>query len=239
VIKSAAKLRPKSSKLMSNNLKTKRQTFHLDNDNTKLSVAINRATNVDELIEAFFALDENDAAYQDEQIPYWADLWHSAVALGEFLVKEKLIQKGMKVTEIGCGLGFTGIVASKLGAKVIFTDYIQAAVDFAEENWQLNEANPAHFETMDWRNPNPNFTADLILAADVAYEKDAYPPLLKTFKALCQQGNMILLSDPNRQHTRPFMQRLEKEGFLVSEYSMEQKLDDSTVQVNIFKLIRQ
>ena len=220
---------------MSNNLKTKRQTFHFDN----LSIEINRATNVDELIEAFFALDENDEAYQDEQIPYWADLWHSAVALGDFLVKEKIIQKGMKVTEIGCGLGFTGIVASKLGAEVVFTDYIQAAVDFAEENWTLNAASPAYFSTMDWRNPNPDFSADLILAADVAYEKAAYPPLLKTFKALCQSGKTILLSDPNRKHTRPFMHSLKKEGFTVSEYSMEQKLDDSTVLVNIFKLVRQ
>lgn len=213
---------------------TKRQLFQVHD----LSIEIFRITNAEELVEAFFALDETNQKYQDEQLPYWADLWHSAIALGQFLVTEKLIHKGMKVTEIGCGLGFSGIVASKLGAEMIFTDYLQEAVDFAKKNWELNTAYPARFEIMDWRKPNLDFAADLILAADVAYEKSAFVPLLKTFKALCAKGKTILLSDPNRKNTRPFMLSLQNEGFEVLEYSMEQKLDDSTVKVNIFKLVR-
>ena len=213
---------------------TKKQVFLLE----ELSIEIFRITNGEDLIEAFFALDEDDEKYQDEQLPYWADLWHSAIALGHFLVKQNLIKSGMNVTEIGCGLGFSGIVASKLGAKVVFTDYVQEAVDFAKKNWVLNDASPAQFELMDWRKPKLEFAADLILAADVAYEKSAFEPLVTTFKTLCATGKTILLSDPNRKNTRPFMLGLEKEGFEVSEYSMEQELDDSTVRVNIYKLVR-
>lgn len=213
---------------------TKKQTFQL----ADLSTEIYRITNAEDLIEAFFELEETDEKYQDEQLPYWADLWHSAIALGHFLVKENMIQPNMKVTEIGCGLGFSGIVASQLGARVIFTDYIQEAIDFAKKNWELNEAAPAKFELMDWRKPKLEFAADLILAADVAYEKSAFKPLILTFKALCASGKTILLSDPNRKNTRPFMLSLREEGFEVTEYSMEQKLDESTVRVNIFKLVR-
>lgn len=218
----------------STKIDTKKQTFLLG----ELSIETFRVTNAEDLIEAFFALDENDEKYQDEQLPYWADLWHSAVALGHFLVKNNLIKPEMTVTEIGCGLGFSGIVASKLGAKVTFTDYVQEAVDFAKKNWALNDASPAKFELMDWRKPKLEFAADLILAADVAYEKNAFEPLFTTFKALCATGKTILLSDPNRKNTRPFMLGLKKEGFEVEEYSMEQQLDTSTVRVNIFKLVR-
>ena len=219
---------------MSSNIKTKKETFDLDG----LPIEIFRITNAEDLIEDFFGLDEKDEAFQDEQIPYWADLWHSAIALGHFLVQQKLIAPGMKVTEIGCGLGFSGIVASKLGAEVIFTDYLQAAVDFAQKNWNLNEGNPARFERMDWRNPNPDFSADLILAADVAYETKAYDALLKTFETLCAPGKTILVSDPNRVHTRPFLMGLNGKNFDVTAHSMQQKLDMTTVQVNIYQLTK-
>lgn len=215
-------------------LKTQKQTFLIEN----LPIEIFRITNMDDLLEAFFDLDESDERFQDGQFPYWADLWHSAIALGHFLVKEKVIQSGMKVTEIGCGLGFSGIVASKLGAQVIFTDYLQEAVDFAQKNWALNDGSPAQFELMDWRKPNPDFAADLILAADVAYEESAFEPLLKTFKTLCASGKTILISDPSRKKTRPFLMDLNGKDFSIEEFSINQQMKESTVQVNIFKLRR-
>ena len=38
--------------------------------------------------------------------------------------------------ELGCGLGFSGIVAGKMGAEVTFTDYLQEPLDFAKRNWE-------------------------------------------------------------------------------------------------------
>ena len=38
--------------------------------------------NVDELLENMIQLDEDHVDVQDERIPYWAELWPSAIALG-------------------------------------------------------------------------------------------------------------------------------------------------------------
>jgi len=217
---------------LNNNFKIKKETHDIEG----IKVQINRIENFEELIERFFELDENDENFQDDRMPYWADLWHSAVALGRFLVKEKVIKERMKITEIGCGLGFTGVVAGILGGEVIFTDYLQEAVDFAEKNWHLNSNKPARFETMDWRNPNPDFTADLIIAADVAYEPDSFEPLLKTFEALCPKGKRILISEPNRKNTQPFFEQLKKENFEVRHYTLIEKLDSTSITINIYDL---
>ena len=49
-------------------------------------------------------------------------VWPSSRYLGELLCQNMEFVKGKQVMELGCGSGLSGIVASKLGANVIFTD---------------------------------------------------------------------------------------------------------------------
>lgn len=201
---------------------------HFKTEELNLSIAgiairLLQVTNVDELFDQLIAKGEAHEDVQDERIPYWAELWPAAIALGEHLPQSNLIQPGTRVTEIGCGLGLAGIIAGKLGAKVTLTDYLPEAMAFAKRNWALNftPENQADFELMDWREPNPALAADLVLASDVCYEKRFLADLPHAFRTLCKPGGRILVSDPYRSAAKGFFESLEQQGFLCEKFKYE------------------
>src|SRR4051812_40730751 len=110
-------------------------------------------TNFDELYEQLLAKGLQHEEVADERIPYWAELWPSAVGLSEYLVANKSIIKGKTVLEIGGGLGLPALVAASLGADVTATDYLRDAVDFSQKNAALNGIGNIVFRTLDWRKP--------------------------------------------------------------------------------------
>lgn len=203
-----------------------------------LEIKLLRVTNIDDLFNRLIAKGEDHEDMVDDRLPYWADLWHASIGMGRYLAKEKFIKKGMTVTEIGCGLGLSGIVAGKLGADVTFSDYSQEALDFAKLNYENNVNRPANYVQMDWRNPNPELAADLVLAADVAYEERSFDYLLDVFRLLCKPGGRILFSEPNRPRTAPFLTQLENSEFEVRKAVEEVDLDEIVCPVNILELVR-
>jgi predicted nicotinamide N-methyase len=65
-------------------------------------------------------LDEEDFEH-DEWLPYWAEVWPSAVALAYSLAREDLV--GLRAIELGCGVGLPTIAALDRGAMVLATDH--------------------------------------------------------------------------------------------------------------------
>ncbi|MEP7170764.1 MAG: methyltransferase domain-containing protein, partial [Bacteroidota bacterium] len=165
-----------------------------------------------------------------------ADLWHSAIALGQHIVKTNIIKKNMNILEIGCGLGLPGIVAGKFSNQITFTDYINEPLDFAKHNWNLNNDYPAQYEILDWRKPDTTLATDVILASDVAYEKRSFKYLRHAFKKLLKPGGFILLSEPNREHSREFFISLKEKGFDFSKFSYQIIYRDITTNVNVYQI---
>jgi len=200
-----------------------------------LTVQLDSLTNFDELFDLLLSKGEDSEEVKDERIPYWADLWPSAVGLGRYLVKSGLVTPETTVVEIGCGLGLPGIAAGMLGAKeVCFTDYLEEALVYAKHNWELNCTRPALFSRMDWRQPDPAFAADLVLASDVAYENRFFPDLPRAFRTLCKPGGRILFSEPGRDVARPFLDSLPGHGFEVVENTVEGKLNGLGYTVGVY-----
>src|SRR3954470_9868030 len=65
--------------------------------------------NADDLIS-------EDDYVKDERLPYWADLWPSAQILAREVREMRL--DGLRVLELGCGLGLVAIAATLAGAQV-------------------------------------------------------------------------------------------------------------------------
>lgn len=171
------------------------------------------ASNLDELYNTLLAKDKNDEDVTDERIPYWAELWPSAIALGEYSTNNKEIFKGKSVLEIGCGLGLTGMVASRFAKNVLFTDYMQPPLDFVKHNCMLNDLNNVSQQILDWRKPDKALAADILIAADVAYERRMFSHLVRAFKHLVKKGGLIIVSEPDRHYARIFFNSLEEKGF--------------------------
>lgn len=204
-----------------------------------LTVQLDSLTNFDELFEQLLAKGEESEEVKDERIPYWADLWPSAVALGRYLVNSGLVKPETTVIEIGCGLGLPGIVAGMLGARdVHFTDYLEDALSYAKQNWALNCLHPARFSLLDWRQPDPALAADLVLASDVAYETRFFPELPHAFQTLCKPGGRILFSEPGREVAQVFLDTLPDLGFEVKKTMVEGELNGLGYQVGVFDLTK-
>ena len=127
--------------------------------------------------------------------PYWAVLWRSGMALARELADAPL--RGRRVVELGCGLGVPSLVAAAAGATVLTTDEDPEALALLEGNASKNglavdtmRVEWSAAEALVARGP-----FDLVLAADVLYERGAVAPLLSLLPRLARQA---WLADPGR-----------------------------------------
>jgi predicted nicotinamide N-methyase len=139
---------------------------------------------------------------RDEFLPYWAELWPSAVALAAAVATRGV--GGLRVLELGCGLGLPSIVAAVDGARrVLATDWSREALDFAARNAELNGAR-VDTELVDWREPRDLGVWDLVLCSDLLYEERNVEPLLALLPRLTRE---VLLAEPGRPYAQPFLER--------------------------------
>jgi predicted nicotinamide N-methyase len=151
------------------------------------------------------ALLDEEAFEHDEFLPYWAELWPSALALARMVAARAL--HGARTLELGCGLGLPSLAAALAGGRVLATDWSPDAVAMTARN---AERNGLFVDTLvcSWTAPEPLLALgpwDLVLASDVLYEArngDALAPLLP--RLLAPHGQ-VWLADPGRPAAEGFL----------------------------------
>lgn len=196
------------------------------------------AENLDELLELLLAKGPGHQAVQDEQIPYYAELWPSAMVMARYLRQQSELIAGKRVLEIGCGLGLAGAAAGRGGAEVLLTDYLEDALHLAALNWWSIVGTEPQVALLDWREPEVDFLPEVILAADVAYEARNYEPLFACFDELLPANGLILLTEPGRSFARPFLEELPRRGFAVERSVQAQPFRGMTYQVGLYQVRR-
>ena len=133
----------------------------------------------------------DEAAFEDDEfLPYWAELWPAAIALAEALPDVA----GLRVVELGCGLGVPALVAAARGAQVTATDWSTEAIELLRVNAEQNGLRLSA-EVRDWRDPwSERF--DLALAADVLYEQRNVAPVLARLSELAPVALVGLAGRP-------------------------------------------
>ena len=149
------------------------------------------------------ALLDEHAFEHEEYLPYWAELWPSALALARAIGGRAL--HGARTVELGCGLGLPSIVAALAGGRVLATDWSTEAIAMTAANAERNDA---RLETLvcSWTAPAPLLERapyDLILASDVLYEARNADALLDL---LPQLGRDVWLADPGRKPAASFLE---------------------------------
>jgi 2-polyprenyl-3-methyl-5-hydroxy-6-metoxy-1,4-benzoquinol methylase len=127
-------------------------------------------------------------------------LWQAAPRLANYLQETPELVAGLRVMEVGAGLGLCGIVADHLGAQqVIMTDGDTKTLEQMRENVQENGAT-VDCRQLIWGFPHmeafekTHGKFDTILGADVIYTKASTDPLFDTVACLLQkpQGRFVL-----------------------------------------------
>lgn len=162
------------------------------------------------------ALLDEEAFELEEFLPYWAELWPSALALTRLVCELPLA--GTRVVELGCGLGLPSIAAALGGADVLATDWSPDALRFLGVNARRNGV---RLETAvgDWARPDSLLARgpwDLVLASDVLYEPRNVGLLLGLLPRLVDRRDVcgskpqasrgeVLLADPGRPALAQFL----------------------------------
>jgi predicted nicotinamide N-methyase len=175
------------------------------------------------------ALLDDHAFEHEEYLPYWAELWPSGVALARRVAVRAL--RGARVLELGCGLGLPSLAAALAGGRVLATDWSPQAIALLEDNAARNGVS---LETalVDWAGPEAIVERapwDLVLAADVLYERRNVAPLLELLPRVLDQRGELWLADPGRAPAEELLEGL-AEGW--------NRRDEADGRVTVHRLMR-
>jgi predicted nicotinamide N-methyase len=180
-------------------------------------------------------------------LPYWAELWDSALGIGSYLAREWNRGVGTRASEdesglarrsvldLGCGMGFAGMVAAALGATVLFADLEADALLFAQLN-SLAWNQRVRTRRLNWRIDRLDQRFDLIVGADVLYDRTQWDFLEPFFGAHLRAGGIILLAEPGRQTGDHFPEWISKRGWTVAE--RHEPLTTRARPLRVFQLAR-
>jgi predicted nicotinamide N-methyase len=151
------------------------------------------------------ALLSEEAFEREEFLPYWAELWPSALALARVVARRPLT--GRRTIELGCGLGLPSIAAAAAGARVLATDWAPDAIAITAAN---AERNGVRLDATLFRwdaDPEPLGPPwPLVLASDLLYERRNVAPLLALLPRLCAAAGEVWLADPGRAPAAGFLE---------------------------------
>ena len=180
-----------------------------------------------------------DGAHRMEHFPFGLLLWASAVGLGQFLARQPQHVEGRTVLELGAGVGVSGLVAQSLGGVVSQTDHQANALALAERNAAQNAVTGIRRFGGDWRTWAHSTRYDVLLGADILYERTMHYYLEQIFAANLAPQGTLLLSDPGRPQALELISRLEKSGWHFAMETLPVVLpnaekDEPPVEVGIY-----
>lgn len=188
------------------NVEFELKEFQFQQHTFRLKKVKNLDALVDQVTDELFA--------EDERLPYWAELWPSAIGLSHFLLRNPDLIKGKRVLELGVGLGLTSLVIRSLQpGRLLLTDYETDALQLVKENFLLNEFPEPEIQLLDWRQPHLQETFDRIVASDILYEERFFRPLILLFKRYLRFDGKIIIAEPNRAIAKKFFEMLMNFGF--------------------------
>ena len=163
----------------------------------ELPIAMDVIANFDDVLDAYARSHPDDT----DKIPYFADIWPSALALAKYLATNPHLVANRNVIELGCGLGLPAIVAAKCGAaSITATDFHPACMPYCKANTIKNGVPHVKCRTLDWRSPDPATRYDCIIGSDLLYERPQIETLLGCIHQIRTPEATLILADPLRQH---------------------------------------
>lgn len=152
--------------------------------------------------------------------------------------------EGKRVLELGTGTGLGGVTAAKLGAReVVVTDRDAAVLELARTNARANLDGAAlrafRAERLEWGPVPAEADAfagpwDLVLGADLTYNRDAWPVLVQTIKRLDAPA-LLSASERRTDELSSLASFLAKEGLAFE--LLDSPLADGYAGTNV-KLLR-
>jgi predicted nicotinamide N-methyase len=167
-------------------------------------------------------------------LPYWAELWDSAMGLAQYLVQRHSVTPlPPDVLDLGCGMGLSGTVAAALGYRVVFADMEADALLFARLN-SVAYAPRVRTHRLNWQSDRLPQRFDLILGADILYERAQWQYLEPFWRGHLRPTGSVLLGEPGRQTGTLFPEWITPRGWKLATH--QQTVSTRPTPIRIFKL---
>ncbi|MBP1178890.1 methyltransferase [Methylobacterium sp. PvR107] len=132
--------------------------------------------------------------------PFWAFAWAGGQALARYVLDHPDVAAGARVVDFASGSGLVAIAAARAGARhVIASDLDPFAVAAIRLNAATNNV-AERIEPMSDNLLETDPEADLVLAADVFYERDLAAAVTGWLIGLQAKGTTVLIGDPGRTY---------------------------------------
>jgi predicted nicotinamide N-methyase len=172
----------------------------------------------------------------DERMPYFATLWPAGAALAAEALGGPALA-GVRLLDLGCGVGAAGIAAAWRGARVAFLDWEPRALALVRRSLARQGLEGATWAA-DWRRPPPLGRFDRIVAADVLYEARNLSGVVGFVAEHLAEGGEAWIADPGRGHAEGLVAAMRDAGLpLVEERSLPRA--GSRADVRRFRFARE
>jgi predicted nicotinamide N-methyase len=154
--------------------------------------------------------------------PLFGVIWPSGEVLAHLMFEHKI--DGLRILEVGCGIGLASLVLNHRSANITATDYHPEAGDFLNENTELNGDKPIPFIRESWQDEHSKLGKyDCIIGSDILYERFHVDLLSAFIEKHAADKCLVLLVDPGRGHHAPFSKKMISLG-----YSHDQRKPENT-----------
>jgi predicted nicotinamide N-methyase len=205
-----------------------------------LRINFTRVTDADRVLDQVCAeQDEHEHKTHDRKqgndlhLPYWAELWDSSIGVGHWLVQSTVRDK--RVLDLGCGMGFAGAVAAAMGHRVTLVDIETPSLLFARLN-TLPYAHRVRVQKLNWQTDRLADRFDVILGADVLYERAQWEHLEPFWRAHLAHEGIVLLGEPGRMTGDLFGEWITARGWTLT--LLEQPIPTRPRPIRLFVLNR-
>jgi predicted nicotinamide N-methyase len=131
--------------------------------------------------------------------PFWAFAWAGGQALARYLLDHPAEVVGRRVVDFATGSGIVAIAAMKAGAaRALVADIDPFCAAAVALNSEANGVSVAFTDANLLEAPPP--AADLILAADIFYEKPMAEAAMAWLAQAHAAGARVLVGDPGRSY---------------------------------------
>jgi predicted nicotinamide N-methyase len=148
--------------------------------------------------------------------PLFGQIWPAGVVLAE--AASALPIAGRRILEFGCGLALASLVLQRRGADITASDHHPLVEDFLLQNAALNGLPQVPYRDAPWAVDDASLGRyDVLLGADVLYERDHVALLTGFLERHAEQVAEILITDPGRGHANTLSRALALQGYAMAE----------------------
>lgn len=156
--------------------------------------------------------------------PYFGVLWASGRALAH--LASELEVDDRRILEVGCGIAAASLVLNKRDADITATDRHPEAGPFLAHNTQLNGDSPIPYQRTSWSDGDDTLgTFDLLIGADLLYDRDQVQPLADFLARHARPHCTIVIVGPRRGLDAALRKGLARHGFTPLDVALSEHTD--------------